>query len=259
MVVYDARPSAFTQLTTTSEWEALIDGLGLNDGIDSTVGSQMNPSLDTPGRNIVIAAGNVLIKGQLWRCDASVSTPIPAASAQNRIDRLVLRLTRTASTAASVVTPTVITGTPSGSPVAPPIVQTTTGIYDIPVCSWTSTSAGGLTTLNDERQFILDVWHTLGPFGNGWATQHGRYRLTNLGELEIDVSLTGSGSTGSIGWPSFTLPSSPVNYVPAFTRRIAGVPTSGTCHASINSTGTITLTIPSGAGTFDCVGSVPLT
>jgi hypothetical protein len=153
MVVYDARPSAFTQLTTTGEWENFFSAVGIVSGIDFTTGSAMAPSLDTPGRNAVIADGNALIKGQLWRCDAPASTPIPAASAQNRIDRLVLRLTRGATTSPTVVQPVVITGTPSGSPVEPPLVQTPTGIWDLPISSWISTSAGGLTTLNDERQF----------------------------------------------------------------------------------------------------------
>src|SRR5580765_9011023 len=151
MVIFDARPSSFTQLTTTADWEALMSMIGPAAAIDASVGNAMNPTLDTGGRNAVIDTGNILIKGQLWRCDAPVSTPIPAASAQNRIDRLVLRLTRGATTSATVIQPVVITGTPSGSPVEPPIVQTPTGIWDIPVSSWLSTSAGAITTLVDER------------------------------------------------------------------------------------------------------------
>lgn len=168
MVTYDARPSAFTQLSTTTEWEALHTLMGKVSGIDLSTGSGMNPTLDTGGRNAVIADGNCVIKGQLWRCDAPVSTPIPAASASNRIDRLVIRLTRTATTSATVVQPVVITGTPSGSPVEPPLVQTPTGIFDIPVSSWLSTSAGGLTTLVDERQIAVDTWHDLRPGNSGW-------------------------------------------------------------------------------------------
>lgn len=152
MAVYDARPSAFTQLTTTADWEAFVSAIGGISAIDYSVGNAFTPSLDTPGRNAVMADGNIVIKGQLWRCDAPVSTAIPAASAQNRIDRLVLRLTRGATTSPTVIQPVVITGTPSGSPVEPPLVQTTTGIWDYPISSWTSTSAGAITTLVDERE-----------------------------------------------------------------------------------------------------------
>lgn len=151
MVIYDARPSSFTQLVTTSDWEALHSAIGGFSSIDFSAGSAFASSFDVPGRNIVIADGNIVIKGQLWRCDAPVSTAIPGASAQNRIDRLVLRLNRGASTSATVIQPVVITGTPSGSPVEPPLVQTPTGIWDYPICSWTATSAGALSGLTDER------------------------------------------------------------------------------------------------------------
>lgn len=171
MVTYDSRPTQFTQLTLTSEWEGLMSAMGCQDGIDSTAGggSAMVPSLDSAGRNAVIADGRCAIKGQFWRCDAPVSTPIPAASAQNRLDRLVVRLNRGATTSPTYIQPVVITGTPSGSPVLPPIVQTNTGLYDIPVSNWLSTSAGGLSTLVDERQLSPDAWHDLRPAASGWT------------------------------------------------------------------------------------------
>jgi len=151
MATYDARPSAFTQLSTTADWESFMSSAGIWDGVDGS--GSFTPSLDTPGRNAVIGAGQGIIKGQLWRCDASVSTAIPAASAQNRLDRLVLRLNRGATSSPNVVIPTVITGTPSGSPTLPPLQQTPTGLYDVPISYWTSTSAGAITGLIDQRQY----------------------------------------------------------------------------------------------------------
>jgi hypothetical protein len=211
MAVYDARPSAFTQMTTTAEWEALFSAAGGRDGIDLSAGNAMNPTLDTVGRNAVIDTGNVLIKGQLWRCDAAVNTPIPAASAQNRIDRLVLRLTRGASTSATVVQPVVITGTPSGTPVEPPLVQTTGGIYDMPVSRWTATSAGALTTLVDERVFNYDTWHDMRPLQNSFVgTNAGewppQYRLdvySGLVDVQGCIQLPSSGSYGGITFYTF--------------------------------------------------------
>lgn len=161
MTTYDARPSAYTQLTLTSEWEYLFSAAGIADGIDNTQGGSMTPSLDTGGRNAVIAAGNAIIKGQLWRCDAPVSVPIPAASSQNRIDRLVLQYNRGATTSPTVIQPIVVTGTPGSSPSEPPLTQTPGGIWQMPVSTWTSTSAGAITTLADERQIVQDSWHTL--------------------------------------------------------------------------------------------------
>jgi hypothetical protein len=187
VATFDARPSAFTQLATTSDWEALLSMAAVVSGgaaIDASVGSAMVPSLDTGGRNAVLADGNALIKGQFWRCDAPVSVAIPAASAQNRIDRLVLRLTRGAATAATVIVPTVITGTPGASPAIPPLVQTTSGIWDYPVSHWTSTSAGGLTTLVDDRRLTNDSWHDMRPLTGsfiGTITNHAppQYRFAD--------------------------------------------------------------------------------
>ena len=206
MATYDARPSGFTQMTTTSEWEYLLSSFMPQGGaIDASIGSAMNPTLDTPGRNAVIADGVAVIRGQMWRCDAPVNTPIPAASAQNRIDRLVLRLTRTATTSPTVVQPVVITGTPSGSPVEPPIVRTTTGIWDVPVSSWTSTSAGGLTGLTDERSFVNDPWRSLGTLA-GYTVNVSRYRMTQWGSTELDINVSSSGANASSATFSVTLP-----------------------------------------------------
>lgn len=190
MVVYDARPSTFTQLTTTTDWENLLSAGAFRDAPDGP--NAFAPSFDVPGRNIVIALGNAAIRGQLWRCDAPVSTAIPAASGQNRIDRLVLRLTRGASTSSTVVVPTVIAGTPSGSPAMPPLVQTPTGIWDLPICSWTSTSAGALSSLVDQRRCSNDTWHDLRPLTNSFlGTVSGfvppQFRFSDDGEF-VDIA-----------------------------------------------------------------------
>lgn len=212
MTTYDARPSSFTQLTTTSEWEYILSAMGCLNGIDASIGSAMVPSLDTAGRNAVIADGNCVLRGQLWRCDAPVSTPVPAASAQNRIDRLAIRLTRGASTSPTVVAPFVITGTPAGTPTPPPYVNTPTGIWDIPVCRWTSTSAGAINTLVDERVPINDPWHDMRPLQNsfvGSVTNEfpPQYRF-DAGRGMVDVigtlNLPSSGSYNSVTF--FTFP-----------------------------------------------------
>jgi hypothetical protein len=224
MVTYDARPSAFTQLSTTADWESLLSVIGVPEAaIDGSaaLGHWMAPSLDTGGRNAVIDAGQCVIKGQLWRCDASVSTPIPAASAQNRIDRLVLRLTRGAATSAAVVAPAVVTGTPSGSPALPALTQTPTGIWEYPVCHWTSTSAGALQSLIDDRRITNDTWHDMRPLSNGFVgTVAGRtppqYRFSDDCKfVEVAGELNTPPTTGNYnGVNFFTLPP---NYAPKYT------------------------------------------
>jgi len=250
MVVYDARPSAFTQMTTTGEWEALTAIMGAADAaIDGAVGSAMIPSLDTGGRNAVIADGNAAIRGQLWRCDAPVSTAIPAASAQNRIDRLVLRLTRGATTSPTVITPTVIAGTPSGSPVIPPIVQTTTGIYDIPISHWTATSAGALTTLVDDRRLANDQWHDMRPLSaSGWlgsvaGMTPAQYRFSDdLKWVEVAGTIQTPSTAGNPN--STTFFTFPPNYRPLLSQKwlvnsVADGAASPVC--TVNTVGQITI------------------
>jgi hypothetical protein len=188
MTTYDARPSAYTQLSSTSDWEALLSISGKPSAVDGAVGSAMVPSLDTGGRNAVIADGNAAIKGMLWRCDAPVSTPIPAASAQNRIDRLVLQLNRGATSSPTVIQPVVVTGTPAASPVIPALTQNATGIWQLPISHWTSTSAGALTGLIDDRVLANDPWHNV-VGDSGWTALSGygplRYRFTSSGEVQF--------------------------------------------------------------------------
>jgi hypothetical protein len=148
--------------------------------------TSLAPSLDGVGRNAVMAAGSCIVKGKLWSCDAPVNTAVPAASGSNRIDRLTLRLLRTAGTATAFLQPNIITGTPSGSPVLPALVQTTTGIWDLPISHWTSTSAGGLTSLVDER---FDTGKTMqsGPAANmpTWLVRPTLYYQTDTDALML--------------------------------------------------------------------------
>ena len=250
MVTYDARPSAFTQLTTTSEWEYLLNMLGTQPAIDASVGNAMAPSLDTGGRNAVIDTGTFIIKGQLWRCDAPVSTPIPAASAQNRIDRLVLRLTRGASTSAAVVAPAIVTGAPSGSPSIPALTQTPTGIWEYPVCHWTSTSAGAISGLVDDRRLTNDPWHDMRPLKNNFVgSVSGRvppqYRFSNdVAFVEVAGEFNTPPSTGN--YNNVEIFTFPTNYRPQVTHRwFCGGITDGvaTPYIYVNSNGSLALSL----------------
>jgi hypothetical protein len=173
--------------------------------VDASVGSAMVPSLDTAGRNAVLADGNAMVRGFLWRCDAPVSTPIPAASAQNRIDRLVLQLNRSAPSSPTVIQPVVVTGTPSSSPVIPTLTQNSTGIWQFPISHWTSASSGALTGLIDDRFLSNDPWHSL-PGDTGWSAVTGygfmRYRFTADGQVQFSGASQHANSTSTIPYNS---------------------------------------------------------
>jgi len=210
MVVFDARPSAFTQLTTTAEWEYLWSASGGVSAVDASYLNAFSTGFDIPGRNLILNPGSACVRGQLWRSDAAVNVAIPAASAQDRIDRIVLRYNRSAVTAATVIVPTIITGTPSGSPTMPALVQTPTGIWDFPIAYWTSQSTGGLTGRTDDRDRIVnDIWHSVTPPG-GWLggvnyKMHDDYTVELAGQIVLP-------STGS--YNGVTLATLPPIYQP---------------------------------------------
>jgi hypothetical protein len=158
MATHDAKPNNFNQIATTADWEKLFTTIGVWDGIDGSVTTGMVPTLDaSPARNINISTGTVIIKGQLWWCDASVKTAISAADpTYDRYDVLVIRLDRTFPTSVGTVAPYIITGTPAAAPAVPAIQQTTSGLYDIPVAQWRARSTGNgsvIDSLIDRRQF----------------------------------------------------------------------------------------------------------
>jgi hypothetical protein len=242
-----ARPSPFTQLVSTADWEALFSASGIADGIDGTQSiGQCAPSLDTVGRNAVMGPGNVIIKGQIWSCSASVSTPIPGPSSQNRIDMLVMQYNRGATTAATVIQPVVLTGTPSASPVPPSLTQTPSGLFQIPVSSWSSTSAGAITGLTDLRQWSIDTWHSVAP-PSGWGNIAFRCRLIPPNGVWWDIEVSQSGTFGN-SFNCGTLPGPA--YYPAVTRHFP-LTMSGEWYATSGGSyaGDARLYIPGGSGT----------
>jgi hypothetical protein len=150
----DAYPlPGVSAMSTIGQWEEFFHP-AFGSGIISGEGSEMAPSLDSSGRNIVIQPGGAIVRAFYKPVSTATFTPIPAASSQNRIDRLVLRLNRAATTTAAFIVPTVITGTPAAFPQVPAVTQTSGGLWDLPIAHWTSASNGSLSGLVDERMKI---------------------------------------------------------------------------------------------------------
>ena len=150
MALGDAYPTGATQLETTSQWESFVTGFAA-DGVIAGVRGEFAPYLNFGARMAAMIPGAALIRGVYTEGTSDTSVSIPAPSGQDRIDRLVLRLDRTASTAADWVTAVVLTGTPGTSPQPPALTQTTDGLYDIPISRWTSSANGTLGGFADER------------------------------------------------------------------------------------------------------------
>ena len=192
MAVIAAYPSPVKDLTTMKEWEDHISRLQWS-GFDGTPGGNAaRASLDAANRRIVTQPGAALIRGLYRATDTAEATNVPAASASDRIDRLVWRYDRTETDDEdAVIQPVILQGTP-GASTPPDIVQTEDGYFDIKVCRWTSAASGALTGLVDERMFLS----TKGPVP---CFSHSRPGL-GIGTMiyEVDTGITRI-SDGS-GW-----------------------------------------------------------
>lgn len=138
-------------MTTLAEWESYFTAESA-----SGVAWGLDPALNTTARAATMKAGGALLRGIYKPLNTGASVPIPAAASQNRVDRLVLRLNRDATTPAEFVKPVVLTGTPSSTPAIPALQQTTgsRGLWDLPISRWTSQSNGSITGLVDERFWL---------------------------------------------------------------------------------------------------------
>lgn len=105
---------------------------------------------------VTLASGGAWIEGFYYENDAPLVVPVSPADASNaRIDRIVIRLDRTANTIAAAV----LQGVPASSPVAPALTQTDS-LYELPVATVTVPAAVGVvqnSNVADARVFAVDI------------------------------------------------------------------------------------------------------
>lgn len=116
-----------------SEWSWLL-GAALADGVIAQGNSlidllKLAPSADSSIMGVYVATGRAVVRGHLYENDATASVTLTAAHATlSRIDRIVLKLDRSAKTIALDK----VTGTAAGSPVAPALTRDN-DIWMIPI------------------------------------------------------------------------------------------------------------------------------
>lgn len=139
-------------VSTMPLWEAYwVGGLGGAAGVMAGKGGDLAPSINSGARTVSAATGAAFVRGfYIANPTATYTANVPAASVADRVDRLVLRLDRTASVAANWLKPVIIQGT-SGSATPPAIQSTDAGSWDLPIARWTTKADGTLTNLIDER------------------------------------------------------------------------------------------------------------
>jgi hypothetical protein len=141
-----------SQLETAADWEAFFTAVQL-DGVVSGLA----PTINSGARTASLGAGSAYLRGFYKPVASTTATAVPAASGQDRVDRLVLRLDRDAATAATYIVPTVLTGT-AGAGTPPALTRGSTGAWDLPISRWMSRSSGALTDPVDER--YGPTWYT---------------------------------------------------------------------------------------------------
>lgn len=133
-------------------WEGYwVAGLGGASYVQAGKAGELAPSINSGARTVSVATGVAFVRGFYVANPTSTYTAsVPAASAADRVDRLVLRLDRTASVAANWLKPVIVQGT-SGSLTPPALQSSETASWDLPIARWTTKADGTLTNLVDER------------------------------------------------------------------------------------------------------------
>lgn len=110
---------------------------------------------DNSGLQVKVKSGTAWIEGFYVKSDAETIVTLATADATNpRIDRIILRLDRSANT----ISLTKLTGTPAGSPSAPALTQNSTtweiSLAKVTVAATDTLIAAGDVT--DERTYVLE-------------------------------------------------------------------------------------------------------
>lgn len=138
-----------TSETQFSQWARNI-----GEGVKRNALNELEPFADSTGMRVKVKSGQALIRGHYYQSSAEEVITVTASDPTNpRIDILILELDPSANS----ITLKVTAGTPAGSPVAPTVVQTDGGIYqvklaDIAVGAGVTTIAAGNVT--DTRAYL---------------------------------------------------------------------------------------------------------
>lgn len=108
---------------TDLQWQALLQAAFPDGVVKNGEGTDLAVTAPGGAMSVNIGIGRMVIRGQIYRNDASLAKTIAAADPSlPRIDRIVIHADLSAHSVASLV----LAGTPNASPVAPALTQTST-------------------------------------------------------------------------------------------------------------------------------------
>lgn len=141
-----------TSETQFSQWARNI-----GEGVKQNTLNELEPFGDSSGMQVRVRSGQALIRGHYYQNSAEATLPVTVSDPTNpRIDLIVLELDPSAN---SVVLK-VIAGTPASSPVAPSVVQTDGGVYQLKLAE--VLVGAGVTTIaaenvTDTREMLVSA------------------------------------------------------------------------------------------------------
>jgi hypothetical protein len=159
-----AYPKALTGMQDT-QWSNFMLNI-TDDG--ATSDSAFTPSANGAGMVVTLAPGEALVRGTLTGDASAASVTIPAAPASgsglSRIDTIVKRLDRSGT---PVIKTAVVSGNAvAGTPAAPTLTQSATGVWEWPVAN-VAVAAGAVSivsaNITDRRTFAplkVGAWKT---------------------------------------------------------------------------------------------------
>lgn len=196
----DASPHSEAQ--TANLYKAVFEALSANKGVVPGLLNELACTIS--GTNLVTNTGYAIVDGHPYYNDASLNTAITTPSVGTTGRRGVLRCSWSAQT----VRVTIISSA-DGTATVPAMTQTPGTTYDIPLCSFTTTTGGVSTITSDDREFcglsstdrtVIDV--RAGINGRrllSLATAQGIITATDSELLGVGTALRLSAGTISVG------------------------------------------------------------
>ncbi len=131
----------------------------LQDGVNGTYGGTELTVAAGAGLTVDVQAGQAMVRGHYYISTAVENRALATADATNpRLDMVVLRLDPVLN---SIIV-AVKTGTPAGSPVAPALVQTDSGVWEMALATVLVPALAGVpSTVSDLREFMgtrISLW-----------------------------------------------------------------------------------------------------
>lgn len=155
-----------TSETQFSQWARNI-----GEGVKQNTLDELEPFADSSGMQVRVRSGQALIRGHYYQNSAEATLPVAVSDPSNpRIDIIALEL----DPSANLVALKVIAGTPASSPVAPTVVQTDGGIYQLKLAE--ILVGAGVTTIaaeniTDTREMLISAADLAPTIESGLATK----------------------------------------------------------------------------------------